>query len=50
MNQNLIDKLKKGLHLEKCDILIPWKTPFENLTDFGKPEFEKASDQRADFV
>lgn len=50
MNQNLIDNLKKGLHLEKCDILIPWKTPFENLTDYGEPEFEQTSDQRADFV
>jgi hypothetical protein len=50
MNQDLLEKLAKGLYLEMSNQLIEWKTPFDQLKDVGNPEFRQTSDQRADLI
>jgi hypothetical protein len=50
MNQDLLEKLAKGLYLETSNQLISWETPFDKLKDVGNPEFIQTSDQRADII
>lgn len=50
MNQDLVEKLKKGILLEKSDQLLLWKTPFNDLRNYGQPEYIKISSQREDCV
>ena len=50
MNTKLIDTLNKGLHLEKCDVILPWNTLFDDLIKFGQSRLVKHSDQRSDIV
>ncbi len=50
MNQDLIDKLNKGIHLEQSKQFLPWNTPFKKLKDLGNPNHQKMSDQREDLI
>lgn len=50
MNKQLIDKLNRGIPLEKADKVIPWKTAWMQLQNFGNPTYTKHSEQREDYV
>jgi hypothetical protein len=50
MNKDLLDKLEKGLQLEKSNQFIPWKAPFDNLRNYSNQETLKQSDQRTDLI
>jgi len=50
MNQNLLDKLMKGIYLESSSQLIEWNTPFDIMKEMGNPDFKKTSDQRTDLI
>lgn len=50
MNKVLIEKLKIGIPLERCGLILPWNTSFEDLKLIGDPELKIYSNQRTDLI
>ena len=50
MDQELIDKLNQGIPLESSGTILPWKTNWNHLQNFGAPTYAKLSEQREDYV